>query len=358
LRLDPALADKLEPFYAACALPNILASVARGDLAAAQVDLKRVLEVAPMSPRVLYVAGRMEEALGHLPAAANSYALALKTRVANPTPAYTAELRRRLEQELGLVGDAWKVDATFAELAGYAAIEAGPAQSLETEHFRITHYNQDLAREVAERAEAARERVLAALGLEGWTGRARIILHRTQAEYTAQTGRPEWTGGDSKVVGAGGPQASLEIQTWQTSPRLLTSVLPHEITHLVLYANLPTPSRLPVCLHEGFAVMMEPRFRTDYFMDFLRTRLKSQQFIPLADLLACEDYPRDPDIFYAEGYALLQSLVDRKGPEAPAKLFKAIAAGGDAKAELLKAWGANSLNELETQWKEWIVKGK
>jgi hypothetical protein len=359
LRLDPALADKLEAFYASCALPGIMANLSRGHLAAAQVDLRRVLELAPLNRSVLYVAGRMEEALGHLPAAANSYALALRTRVANPTPEYTKELRRKLEADLfpGFSDETWKIGTTLAELAGYAAIANGPAQNLETEHFSLAHYNEALAREVAARAEAARERILSALSLEGWKGKARIFVHRTQAEYTARTGEPEWTGGYSKTVGAG-PNASLEVHSWQTSPRLLTSVLPHEITHLVLYSNLPDISRLPICLHEGFAVMMEPRFRTEYFMDFLRRRLESQDFIPLAELLSRSDYPKDPEFFYAEGYALLEYLVQRKGFDAAVRLFKNIAAKGEATPALLKAFEANSFTDLESQWKAWILKAK
>lgn len=357
-RLDPALADRFESFYATCALPGILASLANGDLQAAQVDLRRVLEYAPANKNVLYVAGRLEQALGRLPAAAAAYAQGLRTRAANPTPAYTAELRRKLEAELGINGDNWKIETTFAELTGYAASTTGPAQQLDTEHFVILHYNEALAREVAARAEAARDRILATLKLAGWKGQARLFLHRTKAEYTAHTGQPEWTGGFSRAMSEDGRHARLEIHSWQTSPRLLTSTLPHEITHLVLNCNLPEVSRLPVCLHEGFAVMLEPRFRADYFMGFLRLRLKSQSFIPLAELLTRHDYPRDPEFFYAEGYALLEYLVQQKGLDAALKLFKAIAAQGQAREQVLKAFGADSLETLEPQWKAWILKAR
>jgi len=46
---------------------------------------------------VLYVAGRLEEALGKTAAAANYYAQALGMRVVNATPPYLAELRNKLE---------------------------------------------------------------------------------------------------------------------------------------------------------------------------------------------------------------------------------------------------------------------
>jgi tetratricopeptide (TPR) repeat protein len=358
LRLDPCLADRLETLYASCALPGILESLARGDLAAAQVDLKRVLGLAPANKSVLYVAGRTEEALGRVPAAANAYAQALRTRVANPTPAYTLQLRAKLEAELGITGNKWKIDTTFAELTGYAATSSGPAQKLETEHFLILHYNEALAREVASRAEAARLRIVSALDLPGWKGQARIYLHRTRAEYTAHTGQPEWTGGISKFPSEGTRSGAYELHSWQTSPRLLTSVLPHEIAHLVVSSSLPETARLPKALHEGFAVMMEPSFRHDYFLSFLRGRFKSQDFIPLADLLTRHDYPRDPEFFYAEGYALLEYLSRQKGAAAVAGLLKNVAGGAQAQAELVRLSGFASLSELEAAWKAWIMSAK
>ena len=157
----------------------------------------------------------------------------------------------------------------------------GPAQTLETENFRIIHYNEALARQVAEAAEYHRTRILAELNLPAcWPGKARIYLHRTQAEYTAKTGQPEWTGGFSKFSLNGFKSLDVELHSWQTSPRLLKSVLPHEITHLLMAANMADVTALPKCLHEGFAVSMEPQFRRDYFLNFLRMRAKSQEFIP------------------------------------------------------------------------------
>jgi tetratricopeptide (TPR) repeat protein len=358
LGLDPALGDKLENIYASCALQTIVDNLSNGQLAQAKTDLKRVLSFIPVNKKALYVSGRLEEALKNLPAAAEAFAQALHTRVANPTPAYTAELRRRLEAELDIVGNRWKIETAFAEATGFAASATGPAQKLDTEHFVILHYNDALAREVASRAEAARDRVLSALKLDGWKGQARLFIHRTKAEYTAQTGQPEWTGGYSRTFNNDGRNARMEIHSWQTSPRLLTSVLPHEITHLVLNANMSDVRRLPVCLHEGFAVSMEPQFRADYYMNFLRLRLKSQDFIPLADLIVAREYPKDPEFFYAEGYALVAFLQQKCGPDAAMELFKNIAAKGQARDEIQQAFRAPSIQDLETAWKAWILKTK
>ena len=357
LKLDPTLADKLEKLYTTCALPAVLNNLDHGDLSVAQSELKRVLAFAPTNRNVLYVAGRLCEALNDIPAAAEYYAHALRTRVGNPTPEFLADLRKKLEAELDIRPDMWKVDTSFAELTGFAKATDGPAEKLDTENFTIMHYNKGLADRVAEAAEYHRGRIIAELGFPGaWKGRTKIFIHRTQTEYTLRTGQPEWTGGCSKYVSEGGRVTELQIHSWQTSPRLLKSVLPHEITHCVVYSNLPDPGNLPRSLHEGFAVLMEPPFRQDYFLDFLRSRLKSQEFIPLSDLISARDYPKDPEFFYAEGFAIVQYLTKAKGLIPTTNLIKDATSTGYATAELLKISGARSVDELESEWKTWILK--
>ena len=357
LKLDPTLADKLEKFYTSVALPAVLTALEHNNLSNAQNDLKRVLAFAPTNRNVLYVAGRVHEALNEIPQAAEYYARALGTRVGNPTPEFLADLRRKLESDLDIHQNLWKVDTSISELTGFAAATEGPAEKLETENFIIMHYNKALADHVSETAEYHRTRILSELGFTtSWKGKVRIFIHRTQTEYTLRTGQPEWTGGCSKYNSVGGQITELQIHSWQTSPRLLKSVLPHEITHCIVYSNLPDPGNLPRSLHEGFAVLMEPPFRQDYFLDFLRSRMKSQDFIPLTDLISARDYPKDPEFFYAEGFAIVQYLTKTKGIAATTGLIKGATTSGYAASEILKLSGAKSLDDLESEWKAWIMK--
>jgi hypothetical protein len=131
--------------------------------------------------------------------------------------------------------------------------------------------------------------------------------------------------------------------------------LPHEIAHLVVNSNLADANTLPKCLHEGFAVLMEPRFRQDYFLNFLRVRVKSQDFIPLADLLNAKDYPRDPEFFYAEGFSILHYLTAEKGVANVVPLLKVAGGTQSIQAELLRISGARSIEDLELGWKKWIL---
>ena len=357
LSFDPSLADSLEQFYVACALPAILEMIGRNNLDGAQTGIKRVRGFVPANKSVLYVAGRIEEAAGHMPQAADQYARALKTRAANPTPEYIAQVRKRLETELNIKGDSWKIDAGLADSSAFASAADGPAQIKETENFQLVHFNAALADKAAEAAEFSRADIMAKLGLTPqWKGKVKIILYRTQAEYTSRTAQPEWTGGCSKFSFENGRLVEAQIHSWQTSPRLLKSVLPHEITHLIVNSSIADQTTLPRCLHEGFAVMMEPTFRQEYFMNFLRLRIKSRDFIPLSDLIASRDYPRDPEFFYAEGYALANYLVQEKGMTGAVSLIKNSSPNTKIDSELLRVAGRRSLDDLQADWLEWIGK--
>jgi tetratricopeptide (TPR) repeat protein len=359
MRLNPKLGDSLERLYCSCTLPNILTNLARGDIAQAQTDLKRALEFCPNSKFVLYVAGRTEEALGRIPNAANYYAQALGTRVANATPAYLAELRQKLEVVVHATGNKLTIDTSASELTGFATSSSGPAQKYETENFTIYHYNEALAREAGNRAETDRTRILNFLGMLPWRGKAKIYLHRTHAEYTAKTGLPEWTGGVTRASKNGGPHLTqIDIHSWQTSPRLLTSTLPHEITHVVVSENVSDITLFPRCLNEGFAILMEPQYHKEYYLSFLRMRLKSQDFIPLGELLVTKDYPKDPDFFYAEGYCLVEFLLQTRGMQATAGLVKNAEGAGKIMPELLRITGYTSIDEMEKNWKGWLMATK
>jgi tetratricopeptide (TPR) repeat protein len=355
LGLDPTLADSVENFYTSCALPGILNNLARGELTEAQASLKRVLSFAPSNANVLYAAGRLEEANGKLASAADLYARALKIRAPGSGKEAIKTLRQSLEKELKIQGDRLVIDTDFAQLQEFSKASDGPAQKIESEHFVVFHHNESLARQVAEAAEYHRTRIGAELGVQNsWRGKAKIFLHRTQQEYTASTGQPEWTGGASKFSFIGNQLHDPQVHSWQTSPRLLKSVLPHEIAHLVVNANVSDANGLPKCLHEGFAVLMEPRFRQDYFLNFLRVRVKSQDFISLTDLLSAKDYPRDPEFFYAEGFSILQYLAREQGVTAVVPLLK-VSAANQVPGELLKVSGCKSIEELEAGWKKWIL---
>lgn len=358
---SPVLADRLEDLYAASALSLVLTKSNAGQPGEARQDLKRILTFAPTNRNALYIAGRLEQALRNGPKAAEYYARGLKTRVAGYTENRMSQLRADLEKALGIPDGGARIRFSIdpMDVALYAESKPGAFATTETEHFKVQHYNKALGEEVGRVLEAHRARIARLTGLrKKWSDKAIVFLHRSQEEYTKTTGQPAWTGGVSRFQHRGGTIEKMQIHTWQGSPRLFKSVLPHEVAHLVVNTHLRSYGSLPRAIHEGLAVFMEPSFRHAYYINFLRARLKSKQFIPLRELLVMQDYPRDQEFFYAEGFALIAYLAQLKGINKMLDLIHQSGSAKDIGPRILRLSGSRSLEALEKSWKKWIMKGR
>lgn len=360
--LEPRLANELEGLYAASSLSGILRQVQEGKGDGARQALARVLTFAPTSPLVLYVAGRFEEALANWKGAADFYARSSKAPVLRTTPDGVADLRVKAEAALKIPDGGARIvfNVQPLESATYAQSTPGTFAKLETEHFTILHHNAALAAEAGAVFEAHFARIQLETGLTTeWKTKPKVFLHRTQEAYTLATSQAAWTGGVSRFVHQGGRGlAKMEIHSWQTSPRLLKSVIPHELAHLIVNSNMSSYEELPRALHEGFSILMEPEFRQQYFLQFLRMRLNGKEFIPLAELLAMKEYPRDPDFFYAEGFCLVAYLARKFGLPQVIGLVRNPQKKTGIEEALLGLTGAASLERLEADWKSWIVNQK
>jgi tetratricopeptide (TPR) repeat protein len=358
--LDASLATRWENLYAASALSAVIARAGKETPAQTRAALAHILEVVPANRQALYVAGRLEEDLHSLPAAARLYGRALQVRIRDPSQARVAELRRELERLLKVPegqGIRFRVEAPDEKL--YAQSKAGEFSVLEHEPFVIYHHNDALAAEVARSLDAHLARIQEATGLTpDWGGKVKVFIHRDQGEYTAATGQGAWSGGMSRfVITPGRSLSGMELHSWQTSPRLLNSVLPHELTHLLLNSRLSSPQDLPRALHEGLAILMEPAYRQGHYLSFLRDRLKNQTSLPLDELLARTEYPPEPDFFYAQSFALVAYLVQQQGLQEVLGLLQEGVRGQGLLDRLVRLAGARSAEEFESDWLNW-VKGR
>lgn len=355
---DATLANKLENLYAASALSVVLAQFSSGEIPAARAGLDRILAFAPANPHALYISGRLEQVTRDFKAAAQSFAKALRVKTTASSAEGAALLRADLEKKLGIPdgGASIRFDIDAHDLAGYTQAAAGDFKTLESAHFSIHHHNEVLAEATAEVLEHHRNRITELTGLTAdWTQKPKVFLHRSKEEYMAATQKPEWTGGIARFAHQhDGAIVRMQIHSWQASPRLLKSVLPHELMHLIVNSNLKSFDLLPVAIHEGFSVTMEPEYRHRYYLGFLRTRLQSQSYIPLEELLQLKDYPGDPDFFYAEGYALVRYVTERFGWEKALRLITNAHREGGVEAELLELTGSASISDLEKKFQAWL----
>src|SRR6516164_717562 len=180
----------------------------------------------------------------------------------------------------------------------------------ETPSFRLMHnHPRDFAEQVLRAAEQAR-----AAALAKWAGRepggawkpvCEVYLYATAAEYAKATGKPADSPGHATYKAQNGAIIGRRLDLRADDPNLLTCVVPHETTHIVL-ADLFADSPLPRWADEGMAVLAESPARLDRFERTLHSSRRQGRLVPLDKLFAKTEYPEAAliTVFYVESVSV------------------------------------------------------
>jgi hypothetical protein len=227
------------------------------------------------------------------------------------------------------------------------------AARFETDNFVITAPDEAFARQVGEAAEYYRHH----LAIE-WLGKPLPGNWSTKCPIKCKVGQ----------IGAGGATTFTfnngEVFGWHmsiqgTEQRILDSVLPHEVSHMIFASYFRRP--LPRWADEGAATLVEhesERLRQTRLLDQV---IRTSKRIPLQQLLHIKEYPQDmQDVLtlYAEGYSLADYLVQQKGENGKATYLKFL---DDAHRH---GWDAafeqhynTSVEDVEEKWTGWVMAG-
>jgi hypothetical protein len=139
--------------------------------------------------------------------------------------------------------------------------------------------------------------------------------------------------------------------------RLLDSVVPHEVSHTIFATYFRRP--LPRWADEGAATLVEhesERRRQQLLLDQIRS---TNRRIPLKQLLAMKEYPRDMQnvlTLYAEGYSLADFLVEAGGRARFLSFLQhAHERGWDS--AIKSHYELENVAALDSQWNDWIIAG-
>jgi hypothetical protein len=223
-----------------------------------------------------------------------------------------------------------------------------------TDNFVVDAPNRELARKFADAAEYYRkEKALEWLGQEMPTWKTKCPLKVVVTMGPA--------GGATTFTFDGGPGgesavASREMEIKGKLDQLLDSVLPHEVTHTVFANHFGRP--VPRWADEGGSVLSEnddERYKHDVSA---RELLNQGRGIKLRHLFAMKEYPRDMIVTYAEGYSIVQYLVDQGGRK---KFLEFVGTGmkgnGRNWDEACKTvYGYQSVEALEETWIQSLYK--
>lgn len=237
--------------------------------------------------------------------------------------------------------------------AGEAILAEAGWCVVETASFRVMHrFDVALARTVAEAAERARIEVYHkwfGKVVANWSIPCEIRLHSSAAAYAQETGVSGALPGYSRVQEESGRVIGRRIDLNGALADVLGAVLPHEVTHIVLWSEFGRDG-LARWAHEGIAVLNEPRERAELHLQNLPSHRDRGELFGMAELLRLQGYPERHRFgpFYAQSVALVELLVSRKNPVTFTSFLQDARRHGYAAA--LQRHYALSVAELEQQW--------
>ena len=224
----------------------------------------------------------------------------------------------------------------------------------ETANFVVNAPSAESARQFAETAEQFRnDLAILWLGktLPDWSEKCPVKVH---------VGNDLGAGGKTSFVFENGEVFDWEMEIQGSHERILDSVLPHEITHMILASHFRMP--IPRWLDEGMATSVEDNSEKANYRRLLQQFLKSNvpRCFPFNRMVAMKEYPADPMPFYAQGLSVVEYLLELGGQfddnthRRLVRFAHTAMQDGNWKSALQEHYDMSNLGELQTNWVKWV----
>ena len=226
----------------------------------------------------------------------------------------------------------------------------------ETPNFRVFHQDARLAEAAGQAAESVRaaqaKRWASPAALRPWTPPCDLYLYPSGKVFARETNQPESSPGFSTMMCNGNRVVARRMNLRADHPLLVTAILPHEVTHVVL-ADLFTTQQIPRWADEGIAVLAEPNAEQETRAAELQEPLEAGRVFDLRKLMAM-DYPdaKHWSLYYAQSVSLTRFLVERGPPEQFVQFVQNSQRDG-IEAALRGTYGFGSFAELQERWTEY-----
>jgi len=231
--------------------------------------------------------------------------------------------------------------------------EAGRWQIKETPNFVIFHADPVLAEMVAKQAESAREtqtrRWTGSPPPRAWTPRCEVYLYPTAAIFAQVTQQPITSEGFSTIASDGQRTTVRRINLRADHPTVVSAVLPHEVTHVILADLFPT-QQPPRWADEGIAVLSEPSDEQERRIGDLDLALNGGKIFSIENLMV-RDYPDGPHwaLYYAQSISLTRFLVDSGTPGQFIDFLQGTQRT-DVETELRRVYRIDGFADLQKRW--------
>jgi hypothetical protein len=228
-----------------------------------------------------------------------------------------------------------------------------PWQTLEDREFQVHWYDGDaqFGQAILSTAHQGLTRAQKIASIPP-PGPIKIYVYASAADLQGAlqtSGESSWIAGQALT---GLDTALVSIQAGSGQDLELERQVPHEITHLMVYATTGQEyALLPVWLNEGLASLSEMRFNPDY-TSALDAARDHDALLPLESL--CGAFPPDPSgvfLAYAEAASFTRFLEQTYGDAGLRRLISGYANGLGCEEGFRSAFSA-SLAQVETRWRQ------
>ena len=174
-----------------------------------------------------------------------------------------------------------------------------------------------------------------------WEDRAKIFIYRTRQDYLKSTGYPQWSGASVEIK-------KKIINTFYFDKGFFDTILPHELSHIILKEFVGFDTKLPLWFEEGVACANEKDSLRRYFL--LAKGLTQGETLPTVRQLEKEKAGEisNPAAFYAASGSLAIFFLEEYGKEDFAGFCRQLRDGNGFYQAMNKVYGikdAQALNE-------------
>jgi hypothetical protein len=207
--------------------------------------------------------------------------------------------------------------------------------------------------QMAARISVAAEQFRHDLAIE-WVGQA-MPNWAQPCMMTVQIGPNLGAGGATTFVFDQGEVYGWRMTIQGSAERVLDSVLPHEITHMIFASYFRRP--LPRWADEGGATSVEHISEKQKHREMLVQFLRTHRGIAFGQMFAMTEYPQDIMPLYAQGYSLSEFLIYRGGRRKFVAFLTDGMRDGQWSAAVQRNYNISDLPSLQNQWVAWVAQG-
>lgn len=218
-----------------------------------------------------------------------------------------------------------------------------------TSNFVVQTDDPEMAKQIAQLAEKYRHD----LAVE-WLGKA-LPQWGQPCVLTAKVAPGLGAGGATTFVFDRGEVFGWRMTIQGPPDRILDSVLPHEIMHMLFASHFRRP--LPRWADEGGASSVEHDSEKAKHRRMLLQFLRTNRGIAFNQMFAMTEYPRDVMPLYAQGFSLAEYLIYQGGKR---KYVDFLAEGlrtNQWSATIRRFYGIQDLGALQKTWLAWVAQG-